>query len=105
MKNTFALVVISLLVFSCTCERHQTKTITKNGYTYEYVTQNPTQTRIYTLDNGMKVYLSRYEDAPRIQFNLAVKAGGKNDPANDTGLAHYLEQMMFKGNHAFGSTD
>lgn len=105
MKNTLALLVISLLFFSCSGEPHQTKTVTENGYTYEYVTRDPTQTRIYTLDNGMKVYLSRYEDAPRIQFNLAVKAGGKNDPANNTGLAHYLEHMMFKGNHAFGSID
>ena len=105
MKNAFLLLISYLVFVSCSQEKYLTKTATENGYTYEYVTNDPTQTRIYTLENGLKVYLSRYENAPRIQFNLAVKAGGKNDPADNTGLAHYLEHMMFKGNHAFGSID
>ncbi|MEL6989115.1 MAG: insulinase family protein, partial [Bacteroidota bacterium] len=41
----------------------------------------------------------------RIQTYIPVKAGGKFDPENSTGLAHYLEHMMFKGNDAFGSKD
>ena len=36
--------------------------------------------RIYTLDNGLKVYLSVYKDAPRVQTYIAVRAGSKNDP-------------------------
>ncbi|MDH5383016.1 MAG: insulinase family protein, partial [Cyclobacteriaceae bacterium] len=32
-----------------------------------------------------------------------VRAGGRNDPADNTGLAHYLEHMMFKGNDKFGT--
>ena len=76
-----------------------------NGYKYEYVSNDPSKTRIYTLDNGLKVYLSVYQDEPRIQTLIPVKAGGKFDPANSTGLAHYLEHMMFKGNHNFGTKD
>ena len=53
--------------------------------------------RIYTLKNGLKVYLSVNKDAPRIQTYIAVKAGSTYDPADNTGLAHYLEHMMFKG--------
>ena len=83
----------------------ETKTATEDGYTYEYVTGDAMETRIYTLDNGLKVYLSDYENAPRVHVFLPVKAGGKNDPADNTGLAHYLEHMMFKGNNQFGSTD
>ncbi len=82
-----------------------TQTNTEEGYTYSYVTNDPMNTRIYTLDNGLKVYLSRYTDAPRIQVLIPVKAGGKYDPADNTGLAHYLEHMMFKGNDQFGSID
>jgi len=63
------------------------------------------KTRIYTLRNGLKVYLSRYEDAPRLHILTTVKAGGKNDPKDNTGLAHYLEHMMFKGNKYFGTLD
>ena len=76
-----------------------------NGYKYEHVTNDPSGTRIYTLDNGLKVYLSVYKGEPRIQTLIPVKAGGKFDPANSTGLAHYLEHMMFKGNHNFGTKD
>ena len=81
------------------------KTKSQEGYTYSYVTGDPMNTRIYTLDNGLKVYLSRYTDAPRIQVLIPVKAGGKFDPADNTGLAHYLEHMMFKGNDRFGTLD
>ncbi|AZQ61058.1 insulinase family protein [Flammeovirga pectinis] len=74
-------------------------------FPYEFVKNDPLKTRIYTLDNGLKVYLSEYKDAPRIQTYIAVKAGGKNDPATSTGLAHYLEHIMFKGTSHFGTLD
>jgi predicted Zn-dependent peptidase len=75
----------------------------KTSLNYEYALNDPLNVRIYTLKNGMKVYLSVYKDAPRIQTFIAVKAGSKNDPADATGLAHYLEHMVFKGNDAFGT--
>ncbi len=62
-------------------------------------------TRIYTLDNGLKVYLSVYKDEPRIQAYVSVKVGSKNDPSETTGLAHYFEHLMFKGTSQFGTTD
>ncbi|MDR0811051.1 MAG: insulinase family protein [Paludibacter sp.] len=74
-------------------------------YKYESVEGDPLKTRIYTLDNGLKVYLSVYKDAPRIQTYIAVRAGGKNDPAETTGLAHYLEHLLFKGTTSFGTSD
>lgn len=61
--------------------------------------------RIYTLDNGLKVYLSVNRDAPRIQTYIAVRTGSRNDPAETTGLAHYLEHLMFKGTKQFGTND
>jgi predicted Zn-dependent peptidase len=70
---------------------------------YEIIPNDPYQARIYTLKNGLKVYLSVNKDAPRIQTLIAVKAGSKFDPAQTTGLAHYLEHMMFKGSHDFGT--
>ena len=94
-----------LVITSCTKQKYQTQTANSAGYTYDYVTDDPTQTRIYTLQNGLKVYLSKFENAPRVHVFTAVKAGGKNDPENNTGLAHYLEHMMFKGNQFFGTKD
>ena len=72
---------------------------------YESVDGDPMQSRIYTLDNGLKVYLTVNKDEPRIQTFIAVRAGGKNDPAETTGLAHYLEHIMFKGTDSFGTSD
>ncbi len=72
---------------------------------YETVENDPSGTRIYTLDNGLKVYLSVNEEAPRVQTAIAVRAGSKNDPATATGLAHYLEHMLFKGTDKYGTLD
>ena len=76
-----------------------------SAYEYETVKGDPMQTRIYTLPNGLKVYLSVNKEQPRIQTYVAVRTGSRNDPAETTGLAHYLEHLMFKGTRLFGTTD
>ena len=74
-------------------------------YKYETVKGDLAQTRIYTLENGLKVYLSVNKEKPRIQTYIAVRTGSKNDPAETTGLAHYLEHLMFKGTNKFGTNN
>ena len=74
-------------------------------YKYETVAGDLMQTRIYTLDNGLKVMLSVNPEKPRIQTYIVVRTGSKNDPAETTGLAHYLEHLMFKGTRQFGTTN
>ena len=74
-------------------------------YKYTTVPGDPMQARIYTLDNGLKVYLSVNKEKPRLQTYIAVRTGSRNDPAETTGLAHYLEHLMFKGTTHFGSSD
>ncbi len=75
------------------------------NYQYVTVAGDMMQTRIYTLDNGLKVYLSVNKEKPRIQTYIAVRTGSKNDPAETTGLAHYLEHLMFKGTKQFGTNN
>lgn len=76
----------------------------KSGeYTYQYVKDDPTQTRFYTLKNGLTVIMSENKETPRLQTIIATKAGSKTDPKNNTGLAHYLEHMLFKGTDKYGS--
>jgi predicted Zn-dependent peptidase len=74
-------------------------------YKYDTVPGDPIKVRIYTLDNGLKIFTTVYKDAPRVQTAIAVKTGSKNDPADNTGLSHYLEHMMFKGTLEFGTKD
>lgn len=76
-----------------------------NGISYETVNNDPTGLRLYTLDNGLKVYLSKNVDEPKIQTYIAVRAGSNYDPKESTGLAHYLEHMVFKGTSKVGTID
>ncbi|MCS6989831.1 MAG: insulinase family protein [Chloroherpetonaceae bacterium] len=76
-----------------------------DGYKFETVPNDPLKARIYTLKNGLKVYMTVYKNEPRIQTYIVVRAGSKHDPADATGLAHYLEHMLFKGTDRFGTTD
>ncbi len=72
---------------------------------YVQVPGDITGTRIYTLDNGLKVYLSPNHAEPRIQTYVVIHTGSRNDPRETTGLAHYLEHLMFKGTWKFGTSD
>ena len=76
-----------------------------SGFNYETVTNDPTGLRLYTLENGLKVYLSKNEEEPKIQTYIAVRAGSNYDPKEATGLAHYLEHMVFKGTDEIGTQD
>lgn len=78
----------------------------ENGeYTYTMVAGDPLRSRIYTLKNGMQVYMTVNKNEPRIYTAIAVRTGSNNDPADATGLAHYLEHMLFKGTDRYGSLD
>ena len=72
-------------------------------YSYQVVEGDPMNTRIYTLKNGLTVYMAPNSETPRIQTYITVRVGGKNDPSETTGLAHYLEHLMFKGTKQFGT--
>lgn len=76
-----------------------------NGYPYTTIENDPNKVRTYTLKNGLKVFLAQNFDAPKIQTYIPVKTGSNNDPVDNTGLAHYLEHMMFKGTSKIGSAD
>lgn len=105
MKFKIAVIhfMLCFLIVSCNQNNNTLRTASSGGYTYTYVDEDPMKVRIYQLKNGLTVYLSKYEAEPRIMTNIAVRAGGKNDPADATGLAHYLEHIMFKGTSDFGT--
>jgi predicted Zn-dependent peptidase len=100
LTNNLALRCFSVCLFAVL-----SLTVSAKEYKYSSIAGDMMQTRIYTLDNGLKVYLSVNKEKPRIQTFIAVRTGSKNDPAETTGLAHYLEHLMFKGTSRFGVTD
>ena len=93
MKNVFnwSLMLFAVALVACGESSNQkgdaasdapftTKTAEEGGYHYEYVTDDPTKTRIYTLKNGLKAYISVYKNEPRAQVSIAVKAVVKTTP-------------------------
>lgn len=110
-KFSIHLTYLFIALFSLTQVLAQTafKTVSKTSpdgkYTYLTVEGDPTQTRFYTLKNGLTVILHENRTEPRIMALITTKAGGKNDPASNTGLAHYLEHLLFKGTDQLGTAD
>lgn len=59
----------------------------------------------HVLDNGMRILLVPWGDAPVVATYLQFDVGGVDDPSGRTGMAHLLEHMMFKGTKTLGTTD
>ena len=103
MKNILTYILVAAIIIAIGFNIK--KEMKKPQYKYESYEKDGLKTRVHTLENGLKVYLSVYKDAPRVQTYIAIRAGSKNDPSDATGLAHYLEHMLFKGTDKYGSLD
>ncbi|MDD2633570.1 MAG: insulinase family protein [Bacteroidales bacterium] len=108
MKRFYLVLLLAAvgMMFACQSEKYKVTTHTdSNDYTYTTVADDPLQTRVYVLDNGLTVYLSANPDEPRITTLIGVRAGSTSDPIETTGLAHYFEHMMFKGTDQIGTVN
>jgi len=59
----------------------------------------------FVLDNGLTVFLHEDHNLPQVFGAVITRAGGKNDPEDATGMAHYQEHMLFKGTEKLGTID
>jgi predicted Zn-dependent peptidase len=73
------------------------------GFRYKYVANDPQKVRFYTLKNGLEVIMHVNKKGSRVTYKMVVRAGSNNDPADHTGLAHYLEHLLFKGTDKYGT--
>lgn len=105
MKKIFISVSLFCMISAMAQKFETQKQTDAQGYSYETVKNDQAGVRVYTLKNGLKVYLAKNEDAPRIQTYIPVRTGSNNDPSDNTGLAHYLEHMVFKGTSHLGTQD
>lgn len=81
----------------------KTQNLETAKYTHESYPNDPMGIRKYVLKNGLTVLTSVNTNEPRIYTCIAIAAGSKFDPKNNTGLAHYLEHMLFKGTDQYGT--
>lgn len=57
------------------------------------------------LDNGMRVLALPRETSPTVALVVRYEVGGVNETAGETGIAHLLEHLLFKGTSRIGTTD
>ncbi|WP_158850032.1 M16 family metallopeptidase [Algibacter sp. L1A34] len=111
IKTIFIFAILAICYSCKTDQNSETAAVSvasntdANGFSYETIENDPTGLRLYTLENGLKVYLSKNTDEPKIQTFIAVRAGSNYDTKQSTGLAHYLEHMVFKGTDKIGTLD
>ncbi|MBP3202398.1 MAG: insulinase family protein [Bacteroidales bacterium] len=86
MKKTFLSLSIAVLLPLCAFAQHPALDV-----------------REIKLSNGMQVWLNQDASQPKVFGAVVVKAGGKDSP--DTGLAHYLEHLLFKGTEELGTVN
>ncbi len=58
-----------------------------------------------TLSNGMKILVVERHEAPTVSCVIKFRAGAVDELTGETGIAHILEHMLFKGTDAWGTTD
>ncbi|MGD1939435.1 MAG: M16 family metallopeptidase [Cyanophyceae cyanobacterium] len=59
----------------------------------------------FTLDNGMKFVVMERHEAPLVSFVTYANVGGVDEPDGQTGVAHFLEHLAFKGTTRIGTSD
>jgi predicted Zn-dependent peptidase len=98
------LVILSMLMNSCSNQTRDPITITDTNAS-NTSGANSMDVIEKTLENGLTIYLSPNQEEPRFYAEIITRAGSKHDPSTNTGLAHYLEHLLFKGTQSFGTLD
>ena len=57
------------------------------------------------LENGLTLLMLERHDAPTVSAYISFRVGGANEGAQNRGIAHLLEHMLFKGTKTLGTND
>ncbi len=57
------------------------------------------------LSNGLDVIIIEDHRIPAVSHNLLFRLGAADDPVGKSGLAHYLEHMLFQGTHKYAANE
>ncbi|MGD2120973.1 MAG: pitrilysin family protein [Gemmatimonadota bacterium] len=75
----------------------------------EAVAQDPTPRPLevyeHTLENGLRLFILPRHGVPIASFVVQYKIGGVNETPGSTGIAHFLEHLLFKGTTSVGTSD
>lgn len=79
--------------------------ISRNASIQPYLDRVVNHTREFRLENGMKFIVLERPRSPVVSFYIYADVGGVNEPKGQTGVAHYLEHLAFKGTPKIGTTN
>ncbi len=102
VKRCFGLVLVLVLAFCPGALAIQEKSPDDLAPYFDRVAQD---VQAFTLNNGMKFIVLERHRAPVVSFMLYADVGGVDEPDGQTGVAHFLEHMAFKGTDRIGTTD
>ena len=100
--KTLRIVFTLAALFSFSCSNKNNDSISDLNTSHS---SSSMQVIKHNLDNGLTVFLSPNHETPRFYAEIITRAGSKHDPETNTGLAHYLEHLLFKGTTSFGTID
>jgi predicted Zn-dependent peptidase len=61
--------------------------------------------RITTLDNGLRIITERFDNVRSVALSIMVGVGSRNEQADQAGLSHFLEHLLFKGTDKYSSSE
>lgn len=100
------LVCLAIFVGSCSYGSFaKADTIGNSSSIKPYLERFQEQISEFTLDNGLKFIVLENHDAPIISFVTYADVGGVDEPDGQTGVAHFLEHLAFKGTKQIGTTN
>ncbi len=105
MRVLLSILLLVSLVCTSNISQAQWKEHQNGRFRWKTLESDPLNARFYQLNNGLTVLLAKDVTQPRIYTYIPIRAGSNTDPSSHTGLAHYLEHMLFKGSESFGTVD
>ncbi len=112
MRGIWAIVLLCLTLWSLSSGGALAKTAVSEATSpvptaslQPYLDRVIQQVTEFKLDNGLKFIVLERHKAPVVSFLTYADVGGVDEPDGQTGVAHFLEHLAFKGTTQIGTTD
>ena len=101
----FPILLVLLWSFAPAIAQARTETPVVERSIAPYIQKNIERISEFQLENGMKFIVLVNNEAPVVSFVTYANVGGADEPEGQTGVAHFLEHLAFKGTKRIGTTD
>ncbi len=106
MRTVISIILFSIISYSLNAQLRITTDVRVGNKKKEVkVTNGSYPMQVFTLDNGLTVILNEDNTQKDVLGAVVVRGGSKLDKDDCTGIAHYLEHLMFKGTKTLGTVN